>query len=138
MLQWLTNATSIFRLNLQSRPAPEFSGRVFPRVLTVLNVCNEMRAARGPSQISVKEGNFAMALFRRIEHAVRTGIRGRLRSGTVTAAVLFSVMAIAQLVRFLLDVKVVANGVSIPTWPSIVAFIVFAVMATWLWRERRC
>jgi len=79
-----------------------------------------------------------MALFHRIEHAVRTRIRGPLRPGTVTAAVLFFLIAIAQLVRFLLDVKVIANGVSIPTWPSVVAFIVFAVMATWLWRERRC
>ena len=86
-----------------------------------------------------------MALYRRMQgyfsgvgKAVQTRIRGPLRPATVTAAVLFFVLAIAQLARFVLGLKVVANGVPIPTWPSIIAFVVFAVMATFLWRERRC
>jgi hypothetical protein len=54
---------------------------------------------------------------------------------TAVVAALLLLIAVAQLLRAVFQVKVVANGVVIPLWPSIVACIVFAALAYLLWRE---
>jgi hypothetical protein len=54
---------------------------------------------------------------------------------TVIAIVLFSVIAILQLARFILGWEVSVNGVAIPTWASAVAFVVAGGVAVMLWRE---
>ena len=56
---------------------------------------------------------------------------------TTTAIVIFSFIAVAQLLRFLLRVEVMANGISIPLWPSALAAVIFGVLAYMLWRENR-
>jgi len=56
---------------------------------------------------------------------------------TTIAIVIFSFIAVAQLLRFLLRVEVMANGISIPLWPSALAAVIFGVIAYMLWRENR-
>ena len=59
------------------------------------------------------------------------------RPASGVAAILFWLIALAQLLRVLLRVEVTAGGVNIPLWISILAFIVLAALGIWLWRERR-
>jgi len=59
------------------------------------------------------------------------------RPASLLAAVLFWLIALAQLLRILLRVEVRAGDVNIPLWVSIVAFVALAALGTWLWRERR-
>jgi len=54
---------------------------------------------------------------------------------TTIAIVVFGPVAFVHLLRLLLDWHVVAAGVSIPTWVSVLGFVVAAGLATMLWRE---
>jgi uncharacterized SAM-binding protein YcdF (DUF218 family) len=54
---------------------------------------------------------------------------------TIIAILIFSLIAAAQLLRFLFRVEVVASGISIPTWPSAIAAVIFGGLAYMLWRE---
>ena len=56
---------------------------------------------------------------------------------TLLAVVLLSLIAILQLVRFLLGWEVTVNGVVMPTWVSAIAFLVLGGLAAMLWRESR-
>lgn len=57
-------------------------------------------------------------------------------STTVVVIVLFLV-SIAQFLRLVLRVRVVANGFEIPLWPSAIACAVAAILAIWLWTENK-
>ena len=59
------------------------------------------------------------------------------KPASLVAAILFWLIALAQLLRVLLQVEVTAGGVNIPFWISILAFVVLAALGIWLWRERR-
>jgi uncharacterized membrane protein len=59
------------------------------------------------------------------------------KPASLVAAILFWLIALAQLLRVLFRVEVTAGGVVIPLWVSIVAVIVLGVLGLWLWRERR-
>jgi uncharacterized oligopeptide transporter (OPT) family protein len=54
---------------------------------------------------------------------------------TTIAIVIFSLIAVAQLLRFLFRVEVTASGISIPLWPSAIAAIFFGALAFMLWQE---
>lgn len=54
---------------------------------------------------------------------------------TTIAILIFSLIAVAQLLRFLLRVEVIASGISIPLWPSALAAVIFGGLAYMLWRE---
>ena len=56
---------------------------------------------------------------------------------TLIAAILFSLIAILQLIRFVLGWQVSVNGVAIPVWLSGVACVVAAGLAVMLWVETR-
>jgi len=56
---------------------------------------------------------------------------------TTIVAILLIAISVAHLARVLLQVDIVANGVNIPIWLSIVGCIVPAVLALMLWRENR-
>lgn len=58
------------------------------------------------------------------------------RPASLVAGILFLLMAIAQLCRFILGVEVVAAGVVIPLWPSAVAAVVLAALCFWIFKER--
>jgi membrane protein implicated in regulation of membrane protease activity len=57
------------------------------------------------------------------------------RPASLVAAILFWLIALAQLLRVILRVEVIAGGVTIPLWISFVAFVILAGLGIWLWRE---
>ena len=59
------------------------------------------------------------------------------KPASLVAAILFWLVALAQLVRVLLRVRVTVGSHDIPLWPSAVAFVVLGALGIWLWRERR-
>jgi hypothetical protein len=58
-----------------------------------------------------------------------------LKPFTTIAVVLFSLIALLQLVRFILAWEVTVNGISIPVWASGIVFVIAAALAVALWRE---
>ncbi len=59
------------------------------------------------------------------------------RPASLVAALVFWLMALAQLLRILFQVEVTAGGASIPLWISIPAVIALGALGIWLWLERR-
>ena len=58
------------------------------------------------------------------------------RPASLVAAILFLLMAIAQVCRFFLKVNIVAGSVEVPVWASAIAAVVLAALAIWLLKER--
>lgn len=58
------------------------------------------------------------------------------RPASLTAAILFFLVACVQLCRYIFEVKVVAAGIEIPVWPSAVAAVILVALAVWLLKER--
>lgn len=61
----------------------------------------------------------------------------RKGSASLVAALVFWLIALAQLLRVLFGLRVIAGGVDIPLWVSILAAVVLGALGLWLWRERR-
>jgi hypothetical protein len=59
------------------------------------------------------------------------------RPFTMIAIALFSLIALLQLLRFILGWEVTVNGVSVPVWASGIAFVIAAGLAVMVWRETR-
>ncbi len=55
---------------------------------------------------------------------------------TAISIVVFSMIAILQLLRFILGWEVSVNGFTVPVWVSGVAFVVLGGLAVMLGRER--
>ena len=53
------------------------------------------------------------------------------------SAVVFALVALAQLLRLVLGWPVVINGINIPLWASAIACLVAAGLAVMVWREAR-
>ena len=60
-----------------------------------------------------------------------------MKPATNITVILLMLIAIAHLLRLLFRVEIVANGMVIPMWASIPAFIIPAVLAIMVWRENR-
>jgi hypothetical protein len=56
---------------------------------------------------------------------------------TIIAIVVFSLISVLQLLRFVLGWEVTVNGVGIPVWVSGIAFVVAAGLAVMVWQETR-
>jgi hypothetical protein len=56
---------------------------------------------------------------------------------TSVAIVVFSIVALAHLLRILLGWTVTVNGILIPFWVSVIACGFGATLAVMLWRENR-
>ena len=56
---------------------------------------------------------------------------------TIVAVVVFSLIALLQLLRFILGWQVMVNGVTVPVWVSGIAFVIAAGLAVMVWRETR-
>ena len=56
---------------------------------------------------------------------------------TLIAAIVFSLIAVLQLIRFILAWEVSVNGVAIPVWLSGIVFIIAGGLAAMLWVEAR-
>jgi hypothetical protein len=59
------------------------------------------------------------------------------KPASLVAAIVFWLVALAQLLRVLFRVDVTTRGVHIPLWPSAVAFVILGMLGVWLWRERQ-
>jgi len=56
---------------------------------------------------------------------------------TLIAVVLLSLIALLQLLRFVLGWEVTVDGVTVPIWVSGIAFVIAAGLAVMVWRETR-
>lgn len=56
---------------------------------------------------------------------------------TTLVIVLLVVISLAQLLRLVFQVEIIAAGLPVPVWLSIFGFIIPAVLALLLWRENR-
>jgi hypothetical protein len=60
-----------------------------------------------------------------------------MKPATFIATIFLSFISIAQLIRVIFQVHVVANGVVIPVWISAIACVVTGLLAVLLWREQQ-
>jgi len=56
---------------------------------------------------------------------------------TTIAALFLGLIALLQLLRFILAWEIILNGVIVPVWLSGVAFVMTAGLAVMLWLETR-
>jgi phosphatidylserine synthase len=66
-----------------------------------------------------------------------TGHRNDAKPFTTIAAIVLSLIAVLQLLRFILKWEVTFNGTPVPVWLSGVAFLVAGGLAVMVWRETR-
>jgi hypothetical protein len=59
------------------------------------------------------------------------------RPASLVSAIVFWLIALAQLLRVILRVRVTVGSYDIPLWLSSSAFVVFGTLGLWLWRERQ-
>jgi hypothetical protein len=59
------------------------------------------------------------------------------RPASLVSAIVFWLIALAQLLRVILRVRVTVGSFDIPLWLSSWAFVVFGTLGLWLWRERQ-
>ena len=59
----------------------------------------------------------------------------QVRPVTYVAVIVFALVGLVQLARFVLGWPVTVNGVVIPVWVSAPAAVVAALLAVMLWRE---
>ena len=59
------------------------------------------------------------------------------KPASLVSAIVFWLIALAQLLRVILRVRVMAGSYDIPLWLSSSAFVVFGTLGLWLWRERQ-
>ncbi len=60
-----------------------------------------------------------------------------MKSGSMIAIVLFSLVAVLHLLRLVLGVEVTADGAVVPMWVSGFGVVVPAMVALMLWREEK-
>jgi hypothetical protein len=58
------------------------------------------------------------------------------RPASLVASIILFIISLAQLCRVIFGITVTAGGVTIPIWPSVIAFAVLASVAVWLLKER--
>ena len=56
---------------------------------------------------------------------------------TAMASVLFAIVALVHLLRFMQAWPVSINGMLVPVWASAVAFVLTLLLSIMLWRESR-
>ena len=56
---------------------------------------------------------------------------------TAITVVLLALIAVVQLLRFVLGWEVTVNGLMVPIWLSGIAFVITAGLALMVWREAR-
>jgi hypothetical protein len=57
--------------------------------------------------------------------------------GLRVASVIFGLIALAQLARFIIRGSVIVAGHALPLWPSALAFFIFGGLSIWLWSLSR-
>ena len=57
--------------------------------------------------------------------------------GLRVASIIFGLISLAQLVRFIVRGHVIVGGHALPFWPSALAFFIFGGLSIWLWSLSR-
>ena len=57
--------------------------------------------------------------------------------GLRVASIVFGLMSLAQLVRFIMRAELLVAGYHLPLWPSALAFVVLGGLSLWLWSLSR-
>lgn len=60
-----------------------------------------------------------------------------MKPASLIAVILFTLVAIAHLLRLVLQIEVTTSGAVVPMWVSVLGVLVPAVVAAMLWREQR-
>jgi hypothetical protein len=60
-----------------------------------------------------------------------------MKPATTIVVIVLIIISIAQLLRLIFQVEIIAEGFHIPVWLSIFGFIVPLVLALLLWRENK-
>jgi hypothetical protein len=60
-----------------------------------------------------------------------------VRPVPTTAALVFGLISLMQLLRLVLRWQITLNGATVPIWLSGIAFVLAAVLAVLLWRDAR-
>jgi len=60
-----------------------------------------------------------------------------MKPATFITTIFLAFISLAQLIRVIFQVEVVANGVVIPLWASVIACIVTGLLAVLLWPEQQ-
>ncbi len=60
-----------------------------------------------------------------------------MKPGALAAVVVFTVVALAHLLRLVFQIEVVVGGTMVPMWASAVGLVVPLAIAVFLWREQR-
>ncbi len=60
-----------------------------------------------------------------------------MKPSIIVAVIFLLFVSIAQLLRFVLRIEVMAGTVEIPVWASAIAFAGTGALAIWLWIENR-
>lgn len=58
------------------------------------------------------------------------------RPASLVVGIFLLFLACVQLCRFLFKINVIAAGMEIPLWPSLIASAVLALLGIWLLKER--
>ena len=56
---------------------------------------------------------------------------------TIVSIVVFTLVALLQLLRVVFGWEVTVNGIFIPFWVSVIACVIGATLAVMLWRENK-
>lgn len=59
-----------------------------------------------------------------------------MRRYVLVSGLFFTLLTLAQLIRFLMQWPVVVAGVTIPTWLSLIAALIVGSLAVWAFRVR--
>jgi hypothetical protein len=57
--------------------------------------------------------------------------------GLRVASIVFGLMSLAQLARFIMRAELLVAGHLLPLWPSALAFVILGGLSLWLWKLAR-
>ena len=60
-----------------------------------------------------------------------------MKPASLVTMIFLALVCIAHLLRVVYRVEILAGGVSIPIWMSVLACLFTAALAGWLWKEQR-
>jgi len=60
-----------------------------------------------------------------------------MKPASLVTVVFLAFVSVAHLLRVIYRVEIVASGVTVPIWASVLACLATAALAGWLWREQR-
>lgn len=60
-----------------------------------------------------------------------------MKPSVIVVTIFLVLVSIAHLLRLIFQAKVMLNSAQIPMWMSVIACIVTAALAIWLWQENK-